>query len=144
MTNAALVVLRAVGRFGGDMKVVTLREGVTSDQFDLLAAEWECATDVALDVTVPKTKEFVGVLIMFLLERAQTPLALASLGELCEFAELDAALLKQVFLAGDAACRVSICMRDDLTPEIESMCITCPEADVREHFEQRRRYRRQT
>jgi hypothetical protein len=73
-------------------------------------------------------------LIRFLLSKIPNALAFGALSDLAEWPGAPAELLARIFDAGDTACKVAVCLRDDLTPELMQRCRTSSDPDVLEHF----------
>jgi hypothetical protein len=47
---------------------------------------------------------------------------------------IPADLLSRLFDHGDTACKVAVCLREDLTSDLKNKCRNASHHDVREHF----------
>lgn len=107
---------------------------VSVAEFDVLSKRWSSSANVDLEINRPNDKKALETLFRFLLDRLPNALAFAVLSDLAECENVDDALLAELFRKGDTACRVSICLRDELSVELHQLCTASDDPDVIEHF----------
>jgi hypothetical protein len=116
------------------MVKIELPANPTESQFEELSRQWDSTRDAEILLPPKITDAERDALIVFLLSKAPNPLALGALCDLAEWPGVPADLLARVFHQGDSACKVAVCLRDDLTPELAEKCRASADVDVREHF----------
>ena len=105
--------------------------------FEKACQYWKNAEGVALTIprsVTPQTAEAMG---QYLLQKLPHNVAAGLLSDVAERPGISARLLEEIFDRGDTACKVSVCLRTDLSSNLEQKCNESPIDDVREHWQSR-------
>ncbi len=116
------------------MVTIRLPTSPTDQQFEKLLRQWDSATDAEIALPRKMTNSERDALIRFLLSKIPNALAFGALSDLAERPSVPTDLLTRIFDVGDIACKVSVCLRDDLTPELIERCRASSDPNVQEHF----------
>jgi hypothetical protein len=119
--------------------VVTIRLpfNPTDKQFDRLSRQWDSTSEVSIALPDKMNDTERNSLIQYLLSKVPHAVAFGALCDLAESPGVPSDLLGRMFEQGDVACKVAVCLRDDLTPDLMERCRTSTDPDVREHFRTR-------
>jgi hypothetical protein len=99
--------------------------------------KWEMESCISLIIDI--SGENLYSVVVNLLSMLPNNLAFGVLADLVEREDFPVVLLSEVYDKGDKACKVSICLRDNLPLEIIERCENTDDLDVHEHYMQRHR-----
>jgi len=117
------------------MKKLIINENIVNNNFLNAAKEWESEPCIALIIDI--SAENLYAVLVKLLNILPNNLAFCILADLVERDDFPVDLLGEVYDKGNKACKVAVCLRDNLPLEIMKLCETTDDLDVREHYMQR-------
>lgn len=100
--------------------------------FEELSYVWDTSTNISLhlDIQIPDFE----LIVTELLKKPLNDLAYSILAEIAEKSGLDERLMRLIYEQGDKACKVAICLRNDLPIDLKVKCAHSDDADIREHY----------
>jgi len=117
------------------MKKLIINEDIVNNHFLFAEKEWESEPYIALMIDI--SAENLYLIVINLLSMLPNNLAFAILADLVEREDFPIVLLSEVYDKGDKACKVSICLRDDLPLEVIKRCENTDDPDVGIHYMQK-------
>lgn len=113
---------------------ITVPVALDDAAFDGITQQWEQAENAVLAVPSSLSAQQVDAMARYLLTKVPHSVAFYLLADLAEQPQIGAGLLEQVFEQGNKACKVTICLRTDLSESLEDKCRKSQDEDVREHY----------
>lgn len=112
------------------MKTLTIDDTIIQN-YALLKDQWHSNGSIVLEVTI--SPDTAAIICDFLLHKKED-FALHILSELIESTVVNTDTAKKIFIEGTTACKVAICLKDDLDEELMRLCSSCEDPDVKSHF----------
>lgn len=118
------------------MKQLIITENIVNNHFLYAEKQWEEESHIDLSINI--VTENLYSIVLILINRLPNKFASLILAELVEREDFPSTLLSEVFDKGDKACRVAICLRDNLPSEIIEKCEIADDIDVYKHYSQKK------
>lgn len=98
-----------------------------------------------VNINIPEdlSETEVEQLFEFLLSTLPNDFAFWVLEDIAESNDVPMSLLERLFDYGDTGCNVTICLKDNLSPELLSKCALSEDVNVTEHFLAKQAYLRE-
>lgn len=105
------------------------------NEYNEFEQNWSKSNDmiIEMDISISKLDDCV----LLLLSKLPNNFACLLLSEIVENYEMNETQLSDIFLNGDVGCKVSVCLKPNLTDNIQQLCRNSGNKDVVEHFEQK-------
>lgn len=116
------------------METIEISNLTKISDLDAYSAKWDESKDISIELSENLEDEKIRYLVDGLIKKLPDDFSYALLCDISEIDFVDNDLLMKIFLNGDVACKVSICLRNDLDSDLQKMCNECELPDVRDHI----------
>ncbi|MFO0519231.1 MAG: hypothetical protein ACK515_02260 [bacterium] len=107
-------------------------------QYRQLRTAFEAKRNVIVQFSAKLTEAEIRQQFDFLLPKVSDSFAASVLADLAEMDHVPHDLLERLFVVGDTACQVTICLRSDLSDSLVALCESSTDQNVIEHWNRRR------
>ena len=122
------------------MKKLSINPNTFHKNYHILKKKWEKSSDICIGIGKFSVEQ-LNDLCLFLLNKKDDEFALDVLSELLENENVTIDICKEVFRKGNIACKVAVCLRNDLDDALKSTCLENDIMEVREHYRQKNNHK---
>jgi hypothetical protein len=116
------------------MTVIQVPSCLTLTTFEVLKMRWDRNKNVTIVLPKQFSDREIECLFEFLLPTLPNQFAFCILENVIDLNNVPMPLLNKLFDYGDTGCNVTICLKDDLIPELIYKCLNSKDLNVKEHF----------
>lgn len=122
--------------------IIKVPETFTDENFSKMAKTWDTAKDVGYEMPEFSSNENLRQFSWKVIDKLPNSFASTLASEIAEMDDkIDEDVLLEIFDKGDTGCRVSVCLRDDLTDRLKERCRFTRDENVRDHLVAKALYR---